>query len=263
MPQQKINNTNYYYELHGSGEPVILIAGYTCDHLAWQAVTEGLSKQFQVLVFDNRAIGQTTDNNEPLSAELMAQEVIALADALHLKRPNIIGQSMGGTIAQAIASNFPEKINKLAILNSTAKWRQAMLRGLHSHLLMIEQAVPFDVLFESIIPWVFGEDFLQSTTKVNEFKNALIENPNPQSLANQKRQFQVLQKFNGLDQLSKITADTAIICGAQDIISLPFESEYLAKKISNAKLVTLNSAHAPMVEMPNDLNDVLLSFLNS
>ena len=112
MSKIKLNNANFYYELHGKGHPLILIAGYSGDHLVWMPLLENLSKQFQVLLFDNRGVGQTTDDGRPLSAELMAQDVVALADALDLKKPHIVGQSMGGTIAQRVATHHSEKINK-------------------------------------------------------------------------------------------------------------------------------------------------------
>ena len=125
MPKIKANNATFYYELVGKGQPIILIAGYTCDYSTWQLMMEQLSNHFQVLVFDNRGIGQTTDTNEPLSAELMAEDVIALSEQLHLDKPHIVGQSMGGTIAQTIAAKFPDKINKLCLLTTSAKWRHA------------------------------------------------------------------------------------------------------------------------------------------
>ena len=88
MPIVSVNNANFYYESQGTGEPVILIAGFTCDHLSWQPIVDELSQYFQVVVFDNRGAGQTVDDNKPLSVKLMAADVIALADKLHLKQPH-------------------------------------------------------------------------------------------------------------------------------------------------------------------------------
>ena len=162
MPIVSVNNANFYYESQGTGEPVILIAGFTCDHLSWQPIVDELSQYFQVVVFDNRGAGQTVDYNKPLSVKLMAADVIALADKLHLKQPHIVGQSMGGTIAQAVASFYSEKIGKLCLLTTSAKWRQAMLRGRKNSLIMQEKNIDFDVIFEAGLPWIFGESFLKN-----------------------------------------------------------------------------------------------------
>lgn len=62
-----------------------------------------------MLIFDNRGVGQTTDDGVTLTVELMAQDVMALADALNLKKPHVIGRSMSGTIVQHLAFFFHQQ----------------------------------------------------------------------------------------------------------------------------------------------------------
>ena len=262
MSKIKLNNANFYYELHGKGHPLILIAGYSGDHLVWMPLLENLSKQFQVLLFDNRGVGQTTDDGRPLSAELMAQDAVALADALDLKKPHIVGQSMGGTIAQRVATHHSEKISKLGIVASSPKWRQAMLLGLKSTLLMREKNIDFDIIFEALIPQIFGETFLSDKKTVADFKKLMLENPYPQSYENQARQFKVLEQFDGREQLKQIHAPTLIVHGMQDIITLLDESEFMATQIPQAKLAKIDCAHGMTIEVPQQLTDLLIDFLN-
>ena len=99
-------NLKLYYQSHGVGEPIIFISGYCSDHQFWKLYTEKLSKQYQVIVFDNRAVGQTEDDGGLLSVQLMADDVAALISKLKLDKPHIIGMSMGGTIAQYLAANY-------------------------------------------------------------------------------------------------------------------------------------------------------------
>ncbi len=261
MPHIKLKDANFYYELHGSGYPLILISGYTCDHLVWMPILESLSKKFQVLLFDNRGVGQTTDDNLPLSAELMAQDVISLADHLNLQKPHIIGQSMGGTIAQCVASEYPDKIGKLAILTSVAKWRRAMLDGLKSTLTMRKNNISFDLIFEVLMPWIFGEAFLSDKAGIATFKELMLANPYPQSLEDQIRQFQVLENFDGREQLKKITAETLVVHGMQDIITLLDESAYLVEHIPQAEFASVDAAHAVVLEAPQEVSRLLHEFL--
>jgi len=262
MPKIKINNCDFYYELHGHGQPIVLISGYSCDHTFWMPILEKLSQEFQVLLFDNRGIGQTQDDGVELSADLLANDVVSLIDILNLPKPHIIGQSMGGTIAQRVATNYPDRISKLVIITSTAKWRQAALLGLKSILTLRKNNLDFDIIANALLPWLFGEDFLQDKNKVQMFKKLILEDPHPQSLENQIRQFQILEKFNGLNQLNKIKAPTLIIHGNEDILVLETESILLAEKISNANLITLNSAHGVTLESPQELANELIKFLN-
>nr|WP_258956523.1 alpha/beta fold hydrolase [Legionella sainthelensi] len=59
MPRIKVNDISMYYERHGQGEPIVFIAGFSADHLAWAAIVEYLKEKYQVILFDNRGIGQT------------------------------------------------------------------------------------------------------------------------------------------------------------------------------------------------------------
>ena len=75
MPNITINNASFYYELHGAGQPLILIAGYGANGRSWMPIVEALSRHFLVMIFDNRAGGQTTDDGVTLSVELMGHRM--------------------------------------------------------------------------------------------------------------------------------------------------------------------------------------------
>lgn len=261
MPHITINNTNYHYKLTGEGSvPLILIAGYTGNYLFYEAVLPALKPYYKILTFDNRGIGQTTDDNTELSAELMADDIMVLAEQLNLVKPHIVGQSMGGTIAQAIASRHVDKINKLALLTTSAKWRTAMLSALHSLLMLRKNDIDFELQISATLPWIFGEKFLSSPKNIAAFKAAILADAYPQSLENQQRQFKVLEKFDGREQLKAITAETLIVYGDEDLIALPQEAEFLAANIAKATLKKVACAHGITVEAPQTLADLLLEF---
>lgn len=257
----KIHNANFYYEIHGTGQPVILIAGYCCDHLFWLPILDSLSKNFQVLLFDNRAVGQTTDDNVELTAKLMAEDVIMLADNLNLKKPNIVGHSMGGGIAQTIASLYPEKINKLCLLNTSAKCRSAMLMALRNVFSMRERNMDIDFIIENAAPWLFGEKFFANQNNLAAFKSAILNDPFQQSVNNQRRQLEMLEKFDGVAALANIQAQTLIIHGKEDIISLDFENEFLESQIKHATRTRFDCAHNIIFEIPRELAKRLIDFL--
>lgn len=261
MPFIKANNAEFYYELHGAGQPLVLIAGYACDHTYWLPVLELLAKQYQVLVFDNRASGQTKDDGSLLSAELMARDVVAICDELKLYKPHIVGQSMGGTIAQTVAAHFPDKISKLVILSSTAKWREVLLFTSETLLNMRKDQYDLGLIIDLMLPWVYNDHFLLDANNCMTIKKLILENPYIQSLADQQRQFNFLRQFDGREQLKRIVAPTLIGYGVNDIASLPADSIYLAENIKGAKLVKFACAHGIVIEVPQQLVKAISEFL--
>lgn len=261
MPSIKIKNTDFYYELHGKGHPLILVSGYAADHQFWMPVLPALAERFQVLIFDNRAIGRTQDRGQfPLTAEMMADDVMALGKVLSLHQPHVVGQSMGGTIVQSLAARYGKEISKVAILNSTTKWRRAMLLGLKTMISLRKEKVSFDTYFECVISWVFGEAFLQDAKKVDHLRSLFIKNPYPPSIEDQERQYAALVEFDGREALRQITAPTLVVYGTEDVISLPYESKAIAAGIANAELVELNCGHGITNEIPEVLGELLLRF---
>lgn len=261
MPTITVNNLDIYYELHGHGKPLVLIAGYTGDHTFWQHMLDELAEEFQVLIFDNRAIGQTKDNGNAFSLETMAKDTLALTEKLGLVRPHILGQSMGGIIAQIMAKKYADKIDKLVILNSSAKLNLRTLKTLESLLNLRKANTPFDLFIDTAMPWFFSSDYLANTKNISSFKEALLNNPYPQSIADQERQFNALLEYDPENWVQEISAPTLVVAAKDDIIALPEESHALAREITNSKFIMVPGAHSSPVEVVHEVNKTILQFL--
>ncbi len=262
MPMIKLPGVDYHYELHGSGQPLVLIAGYGCELVFWTPILAELAKSYQLLIFDNRAIGQTRDDGvTELTADLLASDVMQLCDTLNLSKPHVLGHSMGGTIAQTIAAKYPDKIKKLILVSTSAKWRVPMRFAFKSLLTMRQQGIDFDYIFNASIPLLFGETFLEDANRVAIFKQDILSNPAPQSVSDQARQFRMLEKFDGVKQLADIQAETLVLHGREDILSLPYESIYLSQHIKNASVAELPGGHVVTQEAPLPLSNAVKKFL--
>lgn len=118
MPKIEANGINLYYEIHGSGQPLVLIAGLGYDHWMWHKMVPGLAEQVRVIVFDNRGVGQSDKPPGPYSALMLADDTAGLLEALGIEQAVIMGHSMGGFVAQALVLDRPEMAKKL-ILSAT------------------------------------------------------------------------------------------------------------------------------------------------
>jgi 3-oxoadipate enol-lactonase len=109
MPKVKANGIEIYYETTGSGKTLVLISGLGYPLWQWHKMVPYLAKHFQVITLDNRGVGQSDKPAGPYSAQMLAADTAGLLDALGIERAAIMGHSMGGFIAQAIALDFPRK----------------------------------------------------------------------------------------------------------------------------------------------------------
>lgn len=118
MPKLKSNDIELYYEIHGNGKPLVLISGLGYPMRQWQKMVPYLTEYFQVITFDNRGVGQSDKPAGPYTAQMLAADTIGLMDMLGIEKAVIAGHSMGGFIAQALALDFPQRVDKLVLCST-------------------------------------------------------------------------------------------------------------------------------------------------
>jgi pimeloyl-ACP methyl ester carboxylesterase len=107
---------NVGYRLVGAGPPLVMITGYTATMESWDPWFVGaLAEHYRVVIFDNAGVGRSQALPAPLTIDAMADQTSALIDTLGLGRPDVLGWSMGGTIAQALAVLHPGQVRRLVL----------------------------------------------------------------------------------------------------------------------------------------------------
>ena len=104
MPYVKVNDIQMYYEIHGEGEPLVLILGLGTDISEWGGIIHWLAEKFQVLAFDNRGVGRTDKPDIAYTIEMMADDTAGLMQALGIQQAYIVGISLGGRICAGIVA---------------------------------------------------------------------------------------------------------------------------------------------------------------
>lgn len=115
MPKLATHGINLYYEIHGAGAPLVLMNGLAYDLWMWHKMVPFLAQYVQVITFDNRGAGRSDAPRGPYSAEMLADDLAGLLDALGIPQAAIFGHSMGGFIAQAFVLKYPEKVSQLIL----------------------------------------------------------------------------------------------------------------------------------------------------
>lgn len=113
-----VNGLQMYYEIHGSGQPLVLLHGaFSAIGTSFGALLPGLAQTRQVIAFELQAHGRTADIDRPLSLEQMADDVAAALDYLEIPQADLFGYSMGAAVALHAAIRHPDVVRKLILLS--------------------------------------------------------------------------------------------------------------------------------------------------
>jgi pimeloyl-ACP methyl ester carboxylesterase len=114
-----VNGVKMYYEVHGSGEPVVLLHGaFMTITNNWTGWIGELAKTRQVIAVEMQGHGRTADIERDISSENLADDVAALLDHLKIPKADLIGYSMGGGVAMQCAIRHPDKVRKVVVISS-------------------------------------------------------------------------------------------------------------------------------------------------
>lgn len=115
-----VNGLKMYYEVHGSGEPVVLLHGaFMTITNNWNGWIAELAKTRKVIAVEMQGHGRTADIARDMTSDFLADDVAALLDHLKIPRADLIGYSMGGTVAMQCAVRHPDKVRKVVVISST------------------------------------------------------------------------------------------------------------------------------------------------
>lgn len=250
MTQITVGDIDINCEIQGSGAPLLMIMGLSFSLRDWgKKFTELLAKQYQLILFDNRDAGLTSQSTRTYNIADMADDAAGLLDALKIPKAHVFGVSMGGAIAQQFALKCPDKLDKL-ILGCT------MAGGSCSQVGDIS-----GVMSGQLEDLLFTPTFIQNNHQ--ELTKFLAEttplHSNGESL---QRQLQAFGTHDTCDTLADIKASTLILTGDKDIAIPRSNSDFLADKIPNAKLeIIADAAHGFSYSHPNIAADSIHLFL--
>jgi 3-oxoadipate enol-lactonase len=265
MSTAKVDDINIYYEIHGEGEPLVLIYGYSGHSRLWYRQIPVLSKKYRVIAFDNRGAGRSDKPNIPYTMSTMAKDIAGLLDVIGIDAAHIFGISMGGMIAQHFALDYPQKVISL-ILGCT------FCGGVHSiqsepestaalfDFERLSKMTPEEVTRQAM-PFLYSREFIEKNPDIIEERVAKqLEYPTPGHGA--MRQAGAIMGHDTYDLLPKIKLPTLVITGDNDRLIPVENSRILASRIPEAEMVILKGAgHEFFIEDAEEVNKTILDFL--
>ena len=262
MPTVNVDGLEIYYETHGEGPPLLLVAGLASDSQSWQPVLDALAARHRVIVFDNRGAGRTAPQAAATGISRMADDCIGLARQLGIGKFHLLGHSMGGFIALETAARFPDHVDKLIVVAAAAAG------SARNHSLFADWAADRTAgmdperWFRNFFYWIFSAGFFDDAKSVQVALRFALDYPYPQSPAAFASQVRAMADFDCREGLCSIRAKTLVLAGSEDLLFPPKVCRELAGAIPQAEFSQIEqAAHAIFVEKPNDFAAAVMGFL--
>ena len=251
-----VNGLQMYYEVHGSGQPLVLLHGnLSTIGVDFGGIIPSLAKSRQVIAVEQQAHGHTADIDRPLTTQNWTDDTVALLRHLGIERADVFGYSSGSAVAMQIALDHPELVGKLVL--ASASYRN---EGLHPELMEnIEEVRP-----EHLAGSPFEQDYARVAPNPGDWPK-LIEKINEMN-AN-------LPEWTA-DQVKAIAAPTMLIIGDSDIV----QPEHIVEMfrlfgggvigdlvgLPRARLAILpGTTHVTLVQRHNWLSSMVGEFLDA
>ena len=256
------NGQKLYYEVHGEGEPLLLVMGLGNDATGWMFQVPAFAEHYKVIAFDNRDVGRSSEAKGPYTLADMAEDTVGLMDILGIEHAHVVGGSMGGAIAQELVIHHPDRVRKLVLACTLGQFARFRIFMLEPSKFLKQRDLDNEVFPAEVLMWCMTHDFLKNAEAVDRMISMMRNPPFPQSPEAFSRQADAIMTFDALDRLGNVKAPTLVLVGDQDILTPPWGARELAEAIPGAKLEILEGgAHGFFWEIPEKTNRAVLGFL--
>ena len=242
------------WERHGAGAPLLLVHGLGYARWGWEPVLEGLARSFDVILFDNRGIGESDAPPGPYTVAELAADAIQVLDEAGVERAHVLGTSLGGMVAQELALSHPERVDRLVLACTTPGGPESFPMPAQTVALM-ERGATLRQFVENALAPEPAEGIVERILRHREATAQPLEAWTAQAAAG--------AAFDALDRVAGIAAPTLILHGTADTVVDSRNTALLALRISDARVELFpGGGHLFFWEEPERFVEVVTEFLS-
>lgn len=260
MPFVETANGSIHYQLDGpAGAPVLVLSNSLGTDLAmWDAQLPAFTETLQVLRYDTRGHGKSVVSEGFYSIEELGQDVLALLDALNIKRAAFCGLSMGGLIGQWLGVHAEPHIEKLILCNTAAKiGNDEVWNGRIDTVLKGREQAMAELRDGAVARW-FTPDYAAANPQTVERITQMLAATSPEGYA---ANCAAVRDADFRGQLESISVPTLIVTGAADEVTTTEHGRDMQACISGAELKEFEAAHLSNVQAGDAFTRTVLEFL--
>lgn len=252
---------------HGSGSPLVLLHGMFMDHSTWDGVVRVLSKSYRTVAPDLPGFGDSEkppNSRYPYGVPAFAEAVADLYAGLELGRCAVVGHALGGAVALTLASQHPELVSRLVLIDALCYPVPQVLRRR-----MVTSPVLGTLLFKQLMGktafrMLVRRSMLSSRSSSKDgFDHYYRVFNTPAARGSALATMRSMLDTRALvAQTSKVSAPTLVVWGRRDRLYPAGFGQRLSREIRGAGFALLDAGHAPQEEQPDALAAVIENFLN-
>ncbi|MBY9002636.1 MAG: alpha/beta hydrolase [Candidatus Lokiarchaeota archaeon] len=276
-----VNGIKICYEIKGEGEPVFLVHGFSDRKEHWRGQFDNLSNYFKVIRFDNRGAGRSDRPEMVYNMELFADDIKGLLDHLKIEKAHVIGHSLGGMIVQNFAIKYPNRANKIILINTIAGMTPPGVSPDQGIEMYRKNAIAG---IEAMEKDPLGAFLIGSKASYSrEFWKQMNEDPKKkfhniwsvEDLLDEKMRFgptekdinhqaEALKSHNVYEKLPKIKNEVLVIAADKDKSCPKLMNEKIHELLPNSKFIVIEkAAHQSILEYPHKINQHIIDFLKN
>lgn len=250
-----------HFVVEGKGPPVLFGHGLTFSHRMWKAQAQALKDLYTVIRLDFRGHGETGGGVQPFTLYDLAGDVIAIMDALGIERCVYVGFSMGGMVGARLLERYPQRLEGIVFISTTASPEPPERRELYAQLNeKTRDKDPDRQTIEFVLSLMFSEGFRTSHPEIIEEFYRELNRKNDAGMYHATRA--VIEREDLDPILPRVQLPALVILSEEDMAVPPELCERLATGIPGAELIRIPGAgHMVPVEKAQLVNDALFRFL--
>jgi pimeloyl-ACP methyl ester carboxylesterase len=260
MPILSVNSAQIFYQETGGGAPLLLLHGLGSSGDDWWFQTPAFAPHFRLVMPDLRGHRQSSTLRGPISIFTLAADVAQLMEALEMPQAHVLGLSLGGAVAQLLAIHFPQKVNKLILVNTFAHLWPTSLREAYT---LARRVVVSKFLPPLTTAKVVARDLFPRPDQA-ALRDEVLNRIGVNDAASYRYLVNAIRRFDSRPQLDRIAASTLLITGQRDAVVPRGCQQQLARGIRKVQWhIVRDSGHATPVDQPEEFNRVVLEFLRN
>jgi 3-oxoadipate enol-lactonase len=262
MPLINCNNTSLYYIDEGSGlDTIVFSHGLLFSHEMFRAQIDFLKTRYRCIAYDHRGQGKSEVTESGYDMDTLYLDATTLIENLQLGAVHFVGLSMGGFVGMRLASRKPHLIKSLTLLETSAD--EEVFKFKYKLLNLIVGFAGTRPVHKKVMSILFGQTFLNDPARSEEYlywKNHLLSRARTITRAVDG----VIDRHSIYEEIKGIDKPTLIIVGDEDVATVPEKATRIHKQIKGSILEVVQKAgHSSAIEQPQEINRLLIRFLNS